>query len=159
MSRTFYIVGVGMGAPDGLTGEARRVLDASDTVFATARLAAVCGRAAVCPFDRLAAQAVAAGAQTAAVLVSGDVGFFSAAARLRGQLAPHGTVQLVPGLSSLQYFCAKLGAPYDDVCVRSLHGRAGSILGAVSYHKRSLREARRPRLSCARRSRTRIWAA
>ena len=137
MSRTFYIVGVGMGAPDGLTGEARRVLDASDTVFATARLAAVCGRAAVCPFDRLAAQAVAAGAQTAAVLVSGDVGFFSAAARLRGQLAPHGTVQLVPGLSSLQYFCAKLGAPYDNVCVRSLHGRAGSILGAVSYHKRT----------------------
>ena len=137
MSRTFYIVGVGMGAPDGLTGEARRVLDASDTVFATARLAAVCGRAAVCPFDRLAAQAVAAGAQTAAVLVSGDVGFFSAAARLSGQLAPHGTVQLVPGLSSLQYFCAKLGAPYDDVCVRSLHGRAGSILGAVSYHKRT----------------------
>ena len=26
--------------------------------------------------------------------------------------------------------------PYDDICVRSLHGRAGSILGAVSYHKK-----------------------
>ena len=109
MSRTFYIVGVGMGAPDGLTGEARRVLDASDTVFATARLAAVCGRAAVCPFDRLAAQAVAAGAQTAAVLVSGDVGFFSAAARLRGQLAPHGTVQLVPRAVQPAVFLCKAG--------------------------------------------------
>ena len=48
----------------------------------------------------------------------------------------HGEVRLVCGLSSLQYFCAKLGKPYDDVCVRSLHGRAGSILGAVSYHKK-----------------------
>ena len=71
------------------------------------------------------------------VLVSGDVGFFSAAGRLRGQLAPYGDVRLVCGLSSMQYFCAKLGVSYDDACVRSLHGRAGSILGAVSYHKKT----------------------
>ena len=137
MSRTFYIIGAGMGAPDSLTGEAAHALAAADAVFATQRLTAVCDRAAVCPFDRLAAEAVASGAQTAAVLVSGDVGFFSAAARLRAQLAPHGAVQLVCGLSSMQYFCAKCGVSYDDACVRSLHGRAGSILGAVSYHKKT----------------------
>ncbi|MDO5141929.1 MAG: precorrin-6y C5,15-methyltransferase (decarboxylating) subunit CbiE [Eubacteriales bacterium] len=136
MSRSFYILGAGMGVPDGLTGAARHALDTADAVFATARLAALDSRAVVCPFSELAAQAAASAAQTVAVLVSGDVGFFSAAARLREQLAPHGAVRLVPGLSSLQYFCAKLGTPYDDVCVRSLHGRAGSILGAVSYHKK-----------------------
>ena len=133
MSRTFYIIGAGMGAPDSLTGEAAHALAASDAVFATRRLTAVCDRAAVCPFDQLAAQAVASDAPTVSVLVSGDVGFFSAAGRLRGQLAPHGAVRLVCGLSSMQYFCAKLGVSYDDACVRSLHGRAGSILGAVSY--------------------------
>ena len=136
MSRKFYIIGAGMGAPDSLTGEAAHALTASDAVFATRRLTAVCDRAAVCPFDRLAAQAVSSGAQTVSVLVSGDVGFFSAAGRLREQLAPHGDVRLVCGLSSMQYFCAKLGVSYDDACVRSLHGRAGSILGAVSYHKK-----------------------
>lgn len=136
MSRKFYIIGAGMGAPDSLTGEAAHALAASDAVFATRRLTAVCDRAAVCPFDRLAAQAVSSGAQTVSVLVSGDVGFFSAAGRLREQLAPHGDVRLVCGLSSMQYFCAKLGVSYDDACVRSLHGRAGSILGAVSYHKK-----------------------
>ena len=57
MSRTFYIIGAGMGAPDSLTGEAARALAASDAVFATRRLTAVCDRAAVCPFDRLAAEA------------------------------------------------------------------------------------------------------
>lgn len=137
MSRKFYIIGAGMGAPDSLTGEAAHALAASDAVFATRRLTAVCDRAAVCPFDRLAAQAVSSGAQTVSVLVSGDVGFFSAAGRLREQLAPHGDVRLVCGLSSMQYFCAKLGVSYDDACVRSLHGRAGSILGAVSYHKKT----------------------
>ena len=137
MSRRFYFIGAGMGAPDSLTGEAAHALAASDAVFATQRLTAVCDRAVVCPFDQLAAQAIASDAQTVSVLVSGDVGFFSAAGRLREQLAPHGDVRLVCGLSSMQYFCAKLGVSYDDACVRSLHGRAGSILGAVSYHKKT----------------------
>lgn len=137
MSRTFYIIGAGMGAPDSLTGEAVHAIAASDAVFATQRLTAVCDRAAVCPFDQLAAEAIASDAPTVSVLVSGDVGFFSAAGRLREQLAPHGDVGLVCGLSSMQYFCAKLGVSYDDACVRSLHGRAGSILGVVSYHKKT----------------------
>lgn len=136
MARTFYIIGAGPGAPGLLTGEARWALDEADAVFATARLAALDAKAIVCPFGELAARAMQAEGDTVAVLVSGDVGFFSAAARLREQLAPHGEVRLVCGLSSLQYFCAKLGVSYDDACVRSLHGRAGSILGAVSYHKK-----------------------
>ncbi|HIY52873.1 MAG TPA: precorrin-6y C5,15-methyltransferase (decarboxylating) subunit CbiE [Candidatus Agathobaculum merdavium] len=136
MARTFYIIGAGMGAPDTLTGEAHRALDEADAVLATARLATLDAKAIVCPFGELAARAMQADGDTVAVLVSGDVGFFSAAARLREQFAPHGEARLVCGLSSLQYFCAKLGVSYDDACVRSLHGRAGSILGAVSYHKK-----------------------
>lgn len=136
MNRIFSIIGAGMGTPDTLTAEARRALDEADAVFATARLAALNAKAVVCPFGELAARAVQADGGAIAVLVSGDVGFFSAAARLREQLTPHGEVRLICGLSSLQYFCAKIGVPYDDICVRSLHGRAGSILGAVSYHKK-----------------------
>lgn len=136
MNRLFFIIGAGMGTPDTLTSEARRALDKADAVFATARLAALSEKAVVCPFGELAARAVQVDGGTVAVLVSGDVGFFSAAARLREQLQPHGDVRLVCGLSSLQYFCAKVGVPYDDLCVRSLHGRTGSILGAVSYHKK-----------------------
>lgn len=136
MNRLFFIIGAGMGTPDTLTSEARRALDKADAVFATARLAALSAKAVVCPFGELAARAVQVDGGTVAVLVSGDVGFFSAAARLREQLQPHGDVRLVCGLSNLQYFCAKVGVPYDDLCVRSLHGRTGSILGAVSYNKK-----------------------
>ena len=135
--KKFYIIGAGMGTPTTLTAEAQHALRHADAVFATARLAAVSERAAVCPFHRLANVALATDVPTAAVLVSGDVGFFSAAAKLRAQLAPHGEVQLVCGLSSMQYFCAKLGTAYDDACIRSLHGREGSVVGAVSYHKKT----------------------
>ena len=97
------------GHADSLTGEAAQALAASDAVFATRRLTAVCPRAAACPFDQLAAQAIASDAQTVSVLVSGDVGFFSAAGRCASSSPQHGDVRLVCGLSSMQYFCAKFG--------------------------------------------------
>ena len=140
MERRFSIIGAGPGAAALLTGEAQEALQSADAVFATARLAEgfapLRGDIAVCPFGELAARAAASDAAHTAVLVSGDVGFWSAAPRLREQLAPFGETALLCGLSSLQYFCARLGARYDDACVRSLHGRGGSLLGAVSYHRK-----------------------
>ena len=34
----------------------------------------------------------------------------------------------------MQYMCAKCGISYEKLCFKSLHGRIGNILGAVSYH-------------------------
>ena len=136
MERRFFIIGAGMGTRDSLTGEALAALDAADAVFATARLAGLRTDAVSCPLGQLADRAIASGASSAALLVSGDVGFFSAAPGLRQALLPHGAVTLYCGLSSMQVFCARLGLPYDDVLPVSLHGRCGSMLGPVSYHKR-----------------------
>ena len=136
MERRFFIIGAGMGARDGLTGEAKRALDAADAVFATARLAGLRADAKICPLGELAERAVSSGAASAALLVSGDVGFFSAAPRLRQALLPHGAVTLFCGLSSMQVFCAKLGMAYEDAFAVSLHGRRGSLLGPVSYHEK-----------------------
>ncbi|MDO4270832.1 MAG: precorrin-6Y C5,15-methyltransferase (decarboxylating) subunit CbiT [Eubacteriales bacterium] len=136
MARHFTIVGAGMGAPEGLTGEAAAAIAAAGLVLAAPRLTRLRADAESCPFGEMPARALASDAETVALLVSGDAGFFSAAGMLRAALAPHGDVETVCGLSSLQYFCAKLGVAYDDVCVRSLHGRAGSLFGAVSYHQK-----------------------
>ncbi|MGE4549424.1 MAG: precorrin-6y C5,15-methyltransferase (decarboxylating) subunit CbiE [Intestinibacillus sp.] len=136
MDRHFFIIGAGPGSADMLTREAEAKINLAGAVFTTARFLSLCPEATVCLVGELAAHAVNSDARTVAVLVSGDVGFFSAARRVRGQLLPHGEVELVCGLSSLQYFCAKVGVPYDDAFIRSLHGRQGSLLGAVSYHKK-----------------------
>lgn len=135
--REFIIVGAGLGTADALTGEARRAIGNADAVLATARLAALSPRAEVCAFSELAGRAISSGAVRTALLVSGDVGFFSAAGKLRERLAPYGEVRLVPGLSSMQVMCAKCGVSYENLCFKSLHGRTGSILGAVSYHEKT----------------------
>ncbi|MEF2864495.1 MAG: precorrin-6A reductase, partial [Eubacteriales bacterium] len=132
--REFFIIGAGMGTSDTLTGEAVRTLAAAEEVFATKRLASLTAKAEVCAFSELAERAISGHARHTALLVSGDVGFFSAAGKLRERLLPYGGVTLVPGLSSMQYICAKCGISYENLCFKSLHGRTGNILGAVSYH-------------------------
>ncbi len=134
LQRKFSIIGAGMGTADTLTGEAVRTLADADTVFATKRLAALTPKAEVCTFSELAERAIQSTEKHTALLVSGDVGFFSAAGKLRERLLPYGEVTLVPGLSSMQYMCAKCGVSYENLCFKSLHGRTGNILGAVSYH-------------------------
>ena len=64
-----------------------------------------------------------------AILVSGDSGFYSAAAaicRALGQVA-----EVYPGISSLSYFFAKLGRPWQQAKIISCHGRQGHLLSAV----------------------------
>ncbi len=134
VQRTFTIIGAGMGTMDTLTGEAVRALETAEAVLATKRLAALSPKAEVCAFSELAEQAIQCTKKHISLLVSGDVGFFSAAGKLRERLLPYGEVQLVPGLSSMQYMCVKCGISYENLCFKSLHGRSGSILGAVSYH-------------------------
>lgn len=135
----FVLIGAGMGCEALLTAQAREEIASADRVLATPRLAA--GLAGVragieaVPLAQLAARACA-GAGKIAVLLSGDTGFFSAAKSLRARLCAHGAVRILPGLSSLQVFCAKLGTPYDDAVWLSMHGRQGGLLGAVSYHRK-----------------------
>ena len=135
--RQFDIIGAGMGTREILTGEAAQALASAEMVFATERLAEICENAQVCLFSELAERAIACGADRAALLVSGDVGFFSAAGKLREKLLEHGEVRLFCGLSSMQYLCAKIGISYENACIRSLHGRKGDLLGAVSYHEKT----------------------
>ncbi len=137
--RRFTIVGAGLGSAESLTGEARTALLSADRVFGTQRLSdCLSGLREIeaCPFSALAERARASAVSHAAILVSGDPGFFSAARSLRAALAPYGMVETLCGVSSLQAFCAMLGERWDDALLFSLHGRAGSLLGAVSYHRK-----------------------
>lgn len=139
MERQFMIVGAGMGMPEGLTEQARKALCEAGCVFAPERLTK--GLSSVCDsitvgMSEMAERAIACGAQTVALVMSGDTGFFSLTNRIQQTLRPHGAVQIIPGLSSMQYLCAKCGIRYDDAYIFSLHGRSGNILGAVSYHKK-----------------------
>lgn len=139
-----YIIGAGVGDADFLTGKAANVLLLCDTIVTTQRLfdnfaytkkvnadVRSMALAEIAPFLQKLEQENCA--ETVGVLVSGDVGFFSAAKRLRERFP---TAELVSGISSLQYLTAKSGQPYDDIKVVSLHGRERSIVPFVCYNSR-----------------------
>jgi precorrin-6Y C5,15-methyltransferase (decarboxylating) len=60
--------------------------------------------------------------QRVAVLLSGDPGYFSLLPRLRARLGEKNLI-VIPGISSLQLACARLGLNWEDFFHVSLHGR------------------------------------
>lgn len=65
-----------------------------------------------------------------AVLLSGDVGFFSGAKKLVPKL-DFCELTVIPGVSSMAYLCARTGASYEQAVAVSLHGREAGIVPAV----------------------------
>ena len=64
------------------------------------------------------------------VAMSGDTGFYSGTKNLLPCLADlHPTV--LPGISSVSYFCSRLGLSWDDAVLISAHGRPANILSRV----------------------------
>ena len=60
----------------------------------------------------------------AVVLFSGDPGFYSGAEKLKAALSslPNTDVQVLPGISSIQYLAAKLGLSWQNAAIISMHG-------------------------------------
>ncbi|MCI1247969.1 MAG: precorrin-6y C5,15-methyltransferase (decarboxylating) subunit CbiE [Megasphaera sp.] len=132
-----YIIGMGPGNPQLLTTQARQALSESRLIIGDKRMmqAVQTGGKETHLTSRpseikaVLSQSLAA---CAAVIVSGDVGFFSLAASLRE--IPGCTVQLICGISSLVYFAARLSMTWQDACVVSRHGRSQPLVSVVFSH-------------------------
>lgn len=134
-----YIIGIGPGHPDLLTIEAQKAIAASSILVGDKRMLQFWDGAAKEVHEtykpseiRRIAASHAAGTDTMAVLVSGDVGFFSLAELLRD--IPGCIVTRIPGISSLVYFAAKLQIPWQDAYIISRHGRQAPLVWAVQCH-------------------------
>lgn len=71
------------------------------------------------------------------VLASGDVGFYSIATTLRKHLGDGFEIELIPGISSFQYFASKLNMGYEDWKLISMHGLDKSIVPYASYYNKT----------------------
>ena len=134
-----------MGNPDTLTQQALQALQQADAVFGAARLLDILQENVT--QNRIAeyrAPAIAAWLEThtetrcPCVLYSGDPGLYSGAAALRELAGERGwQVETIPGISTLSYFCARLGIPWQDVQLVSGHGVQVDVLAAVLAHPSS----------------------
>jgi len=125
------LIGMGSGSWEALSAQAQDAVRTAGLVFGAKRLLAglpeSCGAkqyALYKPEDILETLAQHPG-QDAAVLYSGDTGFYSGASGLITPLRALGIpARILPGVSSVQLLSAALGRPWQDWKLVSAHGCA-----------------------------------
>ncbi|MBQ2277992.1 MAG: precorrin-6A reductase [Clostridia bacterium] len=134
------VIGIGPGNGDMLTAEAKAVLAECDTVIG-AKSVAESLHTAKPVFHEFLPQKVRAvlddhpSIRHAAVVMRGDVGFYSGTKKLLDVLDGY-DVTLLPGISSIPAFAAKIQTSWDDAVLISLHGRDTNLIHTVSVNRK-----------------------
>lgn len=134
---TVTLMGTGCGTEATLTQEALSGLQRSELIIGAERLlsslpphTAKC-KAAV-KADEILNMLLSSGCQRCCVVYSGDSGFFSGAKGLIPLLEEQGIpIRVIPGISSVQYFAARLARPWQGWRLCSSHGMDCDAVSAV----------------------------
>ncbi len=140
MSGKLTLIGIGMGNPDTLTIAAKRAVEEAEVLIGAARLLEAFSGLSAERIPAVRAEDVAEAVRiheekNVAVLYSGDTGFYSGAESLYPLLEDR-EYDVLPGMSSLQYLCAKAHTAWQDVCCVSVHGREADCTGEVQSHEK-----------------------
>ena len=135
------VIGIGTDGDRTLTREAERACEQAELIIGAARVTDALSRfrkpvgTAIAPKE---IEAILRGtdAKRIVVAMSGDTGFFSGAKKLLPLIADLEPTVL-PGVSSVSYFAAKLGVPYHDAALLSAHGRTINLPAKVRTHTRA----------------------
>ena len=125
------LVGMGSGLPGSLTAQGLQALQTAGLILGAKRLlqnlpdGCTPNRKPIYLPDEVLAYLQAEPCQTAALVYSGDTGFYSGAAALVPKLRAQGAeVTVLPGISSVQLLAAALGRPWQNWHLVSAHGCA-----------------------------------
>lgn len=137
--QNLYIVGAGMGHISDLTEYAADIIKNADIVYGSARLYEqykVLNKNISAPkYSEIESVLEKETLKNTVLLVSGDVLFYSIAKKIQEKFNEKYNIELVPGISSMQYFLSKLNIIDYNVKAVSMHGRNNSCLGPVSYNE------------------------
>ena len=125
------LIGMGSGTPELLTAQGLAALQRADLIIGAKRLLehlpAGCteNRKALYKPDDILSCLSEFPAANAALLYSGDTGFYSGASKLLPMLRAFGiSARVLPGVSSVQLLSAAIGRPWQDWKLVSAHGCA-----------------------------------
>lgn len=122
------LIGLGCGDTGTMTTHAREALARAEVILGAKRLLESLPEAGARRFAEIRPEAIRDRLkegpwEDACVVLSGDTGFYSGAKKLIPLLeAAQMSVEVIPGVSSLQYFAAKLRTPWQDWRLCSAHG-------------------------------------
>ena len=136
-----FIAGIGPGSEALQTQEVRAAIERADCLIGARRMLDAVARPQQLTIDAIAPEAIASHiAQhpecgVFCVVMSGDTGFYSGTKKLLPLLKAC-RVQVLPGLSSMSYLCARVGVSYEDAVPVSLHGRDFDIAREVRRRRK-----------------------
>lgn len=130
-----YIVGIGMEGQKTLTAEALAAINSADILIGAKRMVEPFSSLGKNTFISWKTEEIAEfirdnSCSSVAVLMSGDCGFYSGAEKLISALECYET-EVISGISSPAYFCAKIKKPWQNMKFISLHGAGGNIVRNV----------------------------
>ena len=135
------LVGIGAGNRKSLTAEAEEKIKEADLLIGAKRMTESVKKADQDIFNEYNSAKIKAyidghpGYRHIAVLLSGDTGFYSGARKLIDILSGY-HVEVIPGISSLVYFMAKIKKSWDDVYITSVHGRQSNLIDQIRTRKK-----------------------
>lgn len=128
------IAGMGPGSKSCITEEVKEAIDNADVLIGSKRLIEEYT-------DKKTFYAVTADnimkiieqeeAKEYVVLMSGDTGFYSGTRKLINKLEGKYEYHILPGISSVIYFAARIGKPWENAAFVSLHGKKQSYIPVV----------------------------
>lgn len=126
-----YLVGIGMEGEKTLTYEARNAIDEADVLIGAERMLRTFNDLDKQVFSSYKAEEIVAYIdksknKCAAILLSGDIGFYSGAKKLYELLSQH-ELHTISGISSPIYLAGKVGVPWENMKFVSLHGIGNNI--------------------------------
>ena len=141
MEKQITIIGVGPGSVEHLTSEALLAVRQAKLLIGARRLLESFDHPPEQKFEAILADEIAEIIQNSrydqiCVLMSGDPGFYSGTKRLYPFLKGH-RVRVLCGIGSLQYLCAQIPIPWDDVFPVSAHGRKVNISALAAAHEKT----------------------
>ena len=139
--RKISLIGIGMGNPDNLTVEARNAIQRAELLIGAKRMlesVKFLQKPSVCAYKAEEIHSYVKDHpeyEEVAILLSGDVGFYSGAKKLYDAFQGE-KLSVYSGISSVVYLCGKLHTSWEDVYLMSLHGRQQNLIAAVKEHKK-----------------------
>lgn len=125
------LIGMGSGTPELLTAQGLAALQSADLIIGAIRLlehlptGCTENRKALYKPENILSCLSEFPAANAALLYSGDTGFYSGASKLLPMLRAFGiSARVLPGISSVQLLSAAIGRPWQDWKLVSAHGCA-----------------------------------
>ncbi|MDP4144837.1 MAG: precorrin-6y C5,15-methyltransferase (decarboxylating) subunit CbiE [Bacillota bacterium] len=136
-----YIVGIGPGSKDYILPKAINTFKNSDIVLAFERAYESLefldiNLKLVKNFSQIKDQIIYKSDKNIAIAASGDPCFYGINEYIKNNFS--GDIEVIPGLSSFQYLCSKLGISWQNAYLSSLHGRSSDLIGTVKKYQTSI---------------------